>query len=96
MTRAAQVLRLLACAATGTALAGCASREPQRERPAPAPAVLFECPSPPRPPGPAGTQRDVALYIVDLHAAHGSCRSKLVALKGLYGERAAPSDAQRP
>lgn len=96
MTRAAQALRLLACAAAGMALTGCASREPQRERTAAAPAVLFECPSPPRPPGRDGTQRDVALYLVDLHAAHGACRSKLIALRPLYGERAAPSDVLRP
>lgn len=51
------------------ALSGCATTSS-------VPSALLICAAQPQSP-PAGTQRDVALYIVDLAAAGDDCRTKL-------------------
>jgi hypothetical protein len=42
------------------------------------------------------TQRDVALYLADLHAAHGECRHKLELVVDLVaGDRGPPTRPPR-
>lgn len=48
-----------------------------------APARLLDCPARPEPPAEAATQRSVAVYLIDLAAAHAACRDRLRALRRL-------------
>lgn len=45
------------------------------------PEVLLTCPEAPQPPAARATQRDVALYTTQLHAAHGECYGNLRSVK---------------
>lgn len=45
------------------------------------PPELFACPGAPQPPADGATQRDVAVYILDLHEAHADCRADLGAVE---------------
>ena len=47
------------------------------------PAEMLTCDEPPAVPGETATQRDVALFVVDLDAAGNDCRRKLAAVRGL-------------
>lgn len=71
-------LLLLCCAALSTACAA----SPLSLQTQPLPSSLTTCKSAPPPPIP-DTQRDVALYIVDLWYAHADCYSKLNAIRDL-------------
>jgi hypothetical protein len=59
-------------------LTACAGNSPQIRTISPSiPADLFYCPQRPDSPSKAATQRDVALFVLDLAAAHDGCRAQL-------------------
>ncbi len=72
-------------------LSGCgAARAPDiRLIEQPAPRHLLVCADRPEPPGSGRTQRDVALFVLALSAAHGECRARLAAVASLL-ERPRP------
>lgn len=70
---------LLFCPALLTA---CAAAPPP-PLPEPPPTALFDCPLAPAPPSLGATQRAAALFVLELSAAHGACRSQLGRLKTL-------------
>jgi|GEM_PF-2062359 len=51
------------------------------------PAQLLHCRPAPDVPGEGATQRDLALFILDLDAAGADCRAKLGAVRGIVGSR---------
>jgi len=73
-------------------LSACAAAPPSTEirveRPAIPPALLACAPSPPVPDPPV-TRRDLARWIVDLHAAGADCRDTLAAVARLLADRPA-------
>ncbi|MEL6980030.1 MAG: hypothetical protein AAGM38_15295 [Pseudomonadota bacterium] len=57
------------------------------------PERLLACPDRPAPPTGAASQREAALYLIDLAAAHGLCRDRLHAVGRLLRGEAAAGDA---
>lgn len=49
-------------------------------KPATTPLSFLQCPDKPNLPGPDGTQKSVALYIVDLNEVYDDCRARMSAL----------------
>ena len=45
------------------------------------PPDLLTCAEAPAPPGDGATQRDAALWVADLHAAHADCAARLAAVR---------------
>ncbi len=45
------------------------------------PDALLDCAASPAIPGDTATQRDVSVYVIDLHDAHADCKSKLGRVK---------------
>jgi hypothetical protein len=76
-----KLIVVIASAALLTACAGGPVTQLQVERQR-VPASLLTCADAPTPPD-AALQSEVARYIVDLYDAHGDCRGKLGALRGL-------------
>ena len=75
---------LLCCAALSTGCGPEPLTELRIERPE-VPAGLLTCAPEPAVPPPEATQRDVALYLLDLGAAYDDCRGRLEAVRGLLG-----------
>ena len=66
-----------------TILSGCAKPSPAITVAGPVvPGQLLECRGEPAPPA-TGTQRTVALYVIDLADAGDDCRQKLAAVRGI-------------
>lgn len=82
MSRA--VLILIAVAA----VSACA-RKPVEVAPVAVPPALLNCPAAPAKPSGDYTQRDVGVYVIDLHAAHADCKSKVDAIRGALGPKPA-------
>ena len=81
----------LCCA---TLLAACASVPPAAGlRDLALPEPLLRCAPPPAVPNEAATQRDVALFILDLATAGEDCRAKLDELRGIVAARRQAIDA---
>lgn len=58
------------------------------------PARLLDCPARPEAPAAEASQREAALYLIDLAAAHGLCRDRLHAVgRLLRGEAPAQATA---
>lgn len=70
------IFLLVLLIALGIALSGCTTTRST------IPGQLLTCAPQPTSP-PAGTQRDVALYVVDLAAAGDDCRTKLGAVRNI-------------
>ena len=63
-------------------LQGCANPQTRlvERKPATTPLSFLQCPDKPNPPGPDGTQKSVALYIVDINEAYDDCKARMSAL----------------
>lgn len=78
-------LWLLCCAAL---LSACAEAPPRLEILRPEiPSRLLDCPDRPAPPGAEASQREAALYVIDLAEAHSLCRDRLHAVRDLLAPR---------
>jgi len=73
--------------------AACASVPPAP--PPEIPAQLLTCAPAPEVPGEGATQRDLALFILDLDAAGQDCRAKLTGVRRLLAARARGSGFTR-
>ena len=63
-------------------LSACAARSEPRITSAPSfPEAALTCPTAPTPPSANATQRDAALYLIALSAAHEACRIRLLAVR---------------
>ncbi|QJA43153.1 hypothetical protein [Phaeobacter phage MD18] len=81
-------------------LAACDRPEPETvEKPYPVsvyvPDELLSCPGLPAVPGPDATQRDVADYVVVLHAVAKACKVNLSTVKGILKEHITDVSAHR-
>ena len=63
-------------------LQGCANPQTRlvERKPATIPLSFLQCPDKPNPPGPDGTQKSVAYFILELEEAFDDCRARLDAL----------------
>ncbi|QGH74838.1 hypothetical protein MAL1_00091 [Bacteriophage DSS3_MAL1] len=94
------VRSLLFCAALSMLLTACDWPEPETvEKPYPVsvyvPAELRSCPGLPSVPGPDATQRDVADYIVRLHAVAKECKVNLDTVDQILRDHEATVAASR-
>jgi len=77
--RVMTILSLQFCAAL---LMGCADRQTKmvETKPITIPLELLQCEDKPNPPGPDGTQKSVAFYVVELNELLDDCKARMAAL----------------